>query len=263
MTRTRANSARAGAALTLVEDLQRRFVSQLEVVADAVGDPTRLQPVEWLRDDGRHGGGVRFVAGSDKGSQVFNRASVNVSQVHYDDLPNKRLGSATALSCIIHPANPHASSMHMHISWTELRDGGGTWRVMADLNPAIAETAPAAAFEACLREAAGGQWDHGRAQGDRYFAIPALDRHRGVVHFYLEGFATDDEAADRAFAERVGQQVIATYCDTLRASILAHPAPTAEDRDQQLAYHTVYLFQVLTLDRGTTSGLLVHDQNDV
>ncbi|MEM6930910.1 MAG: coproporphyrinogen III oxidase, partial [Myxococcota bacterium] len=29
------------------------------------------------------------------------------------------------------------------------------------------------------------------------------------------------------------------------------------------AYHTVYLFQVLTLDRGTTSGLLVHRDNDV
>jgi coproporphyrinogen III oxidase len=28
-------------------------------------------------------------------------------------------------------------------------------------------------------------------------------------------------------------------------------------------YHTVYLFQVLTLDRGTTSGLLVHGDNDV
>ena len=32
---------------------------------------------------------------------------------------------------------------------------------------------------------------------------------------------------------------------------------------RQLAYHTLYLFQVLTLDRGTTSGLLVHDQNDL
>ena len=36
-----------------------------------------------------------------------------------------------------------------------------------------------------------------------------------------------------------------------------------EEKKEQLAYHTLYLFQVLTLDRGTTSGLLVHDQNDV
>ena len=32
---------------------------------------------------------------------------------------------------------------------------------------------------------------------------------------------------------------------------------------RQIDYHTLYLYQVLTLDRGTTSGLLVHDQNDL
>ena len=43
----------------------------------------------------------------------------------------------------------------------------------------------------------------------------------------------------------------------------AHLNPTGGDFARQRAYHTLYLFQVLTLDRGTTSGLLVHDQNDV
>ena len=36
-----------------------------------------------------------------------------------------------------------------------------------------------------------------------------------------------------------------------------------DEQRAQLSYHTVYFFQVLTLDRGTTSGLLVHSQNDV
>ena len=27
--------------------------------------------------------------------------------------------------------------MHMHISWTQMKDGAGYWRVMADLNPSI------------------------------------------------------------------------------------------------------------------------------
>ena len=35
-------------------------------------------------------------------------------------------------------ANPYAPSIHMHISWTELKSGKGTWRIMADLNPSIA-----------------------------------------------------------------------------------------------------------------------------
>ena len=48
------------------------------------------------------------------------------------------------------------------------------------------------------------------------------------------------------------------------ADALARATPiTDADRAAQRAYHTLYLFQVLTLDRGTTSGLLVHDQNDV
>ena len=34
-------------------------------------------------------------------------------------------------------------------------------------------------------------------------------------------------------------------------------------RKKQLAYHTRYFYQVLLLDRGTTAGLLVHDDNDV
>jgi len=38
---------------------------------------------------------------------------------------------------------------------------------------------------------------------------------------------------------------------------------SASDRKQQLEYHTLYLLQVLTLDRGTTSGLLVHNENDL
>ena len=43
----------------------------------------------------------------------------------------------------------------------------------------------------------------------------------------------------------------------------ASPAPSADDKKRQLDYHTLYFFQVLTLDRGTTSGLLVHADNDV
>ena len=35
-----------------------------------------------------------------------------------------------------------------------------------------------------------------------------------------------------------------------------------DEKAQQLAYHTLYFFQVMTLDRGTTAGLLVHDEND-
>lgn len=260
VSRTFARSESAASARQLVESLQLRFVRALEEVGAAVQAPARFEPVEWLRDEGRHGGGVRYQI-ADVG--VFDRGSVNVSQVHYDDEPGKKLGSATALSTIIHPRSPRAPSVHIHVSWTELRDGRGYWRMMADLNPSIPEAADTAEFSARLREAAPAQYADASEQGDRYFYIPALKRHRGVTHFYLEDYASDDPAADAALARRVGEAAIDTYARILQRAVTEHPHGTDDERAQQLAYHTLYLFQVLTLDRGTTSGLLIHDQNDV
>ncbi|MEZ4433533.1 MAG: coproporphyrinogen III oxidase [bacterium] len=221
----------------------------------------------------------------------------------------------------MHPAHPRAPSMHMHLSYTEMRaprpttdgthgthgvrpihgtnatdgtDGAhvteatgahdtahgthatpaadappglGYWRMMADLNPAIEDPEATQRFRAALRAAAPDNADEGFAQGDRYFYIPALDRHRGVAHFYLEAFDTGDFDADLTLARRIGEAIIATYGAivdaALAAALAAATAPTAADRARQRAYHTLYFFQVLTLDRGTTSGLLIHDQNDV
>jgi len=261
MTRTRSNSPQAAAAIALVEALQQRFRAQLEALAArrVPGHPG-FAAIEWLRDEGRHGGGLRYAHGY---GPVFNRAAINVSHVHYDDDPGRKLGSASALSTIIHPRDPRAPSVHIHISWTERKDGTGYWRLMADLNPALAVAADTERFEAAMREVAPGHYDEAREQGDAYFFIPALDRHRGVTHFYLEGFASGALEADRELAQRFGEAVIDRYVELLDAALDAAEPASDEARAAQLAYHTVYLFQVLTLDRGTTSGLLVHDQNDL
>jgi len=239
-----------------VESLQRRFVDRLEALhAPRAASFTN---VEWLRDGGAHGGGTRFEIGD---TELIDRGSVNVSQVHYDDDPARKLASASALSTIIHPRNPRAPSVHIHISWTEMRDGGGYWRVMADLNPAIEDLADTETFEKALEAAAPAEYEHAAEQGDRYFYIPALERHRGVTHFYLEGHASDRPEEDAELARDVAVAAIDTYVAILGA---AHERPHDEgDGALQLAYHTLYLFQVLTLDRGTSSGLLVHDQNDL
>lgn len=257
---TTAQSPRAAAAAELVSSLQKRLVAGLERVCEQFGSAADFEPTHWLRDEGRHGGGMRLTCPD---NTLLNRASVNVSQVHYDDLPEKRLGSATAISTIIHPHNPHAPSIHLHISWTELKDGQGYWRMMADLNPAIEYEAATRRFEHTLATSAPEQYEVAKAQGERYFFIPALGRHRGAAHFYLEGYRSDDATADSELAQRFGQAVIACYVEILRDAIAGNPKPSVEDVSRQLDYHTLYLFQVLTLDRGTTSGLLVHDQNDL
>ena len=257
-----AKSSQAHEAHLLVIGLQAYFVTKLNALALELGEGKSCEEVAWERDNGKHGGGVRYEA---RDEAIFNRGSVNISQVHYDDDPEKKLGSATAISTIIHPSNPHAPSMHMHISWTEMKDGSGYWRIMADLNPSILSESPfdKKAFSDMLESVTGKHYEEGAKQGDRYFNIPVLERHRGVSHYYLEGYNSGNFEKDKKFAKEVGEAVIDRYITNISKKIAGFTTTTDADKQEQLDYHTLYLFQVLTLDRGTTSGLLVHDQNDV
>lgn len=255
-----AKSLQAQSAYRLVNDLQRYFVDKLNALSQSLGENEPCKALFWQRDEGRHGGGMRYET---RDITLFNSGSVNISQVHYDDMPTKSLSSATAISTIIHPDNPHAPSVHMHISWTQMRDGKGYWRIMADLNPSLENQTQKEQFDTMLQTSAGMYAKEGMAQGDRYFDIPVLGRTRGVSHFYLEDFNSGDFEKDSTFAKSVGEAVIDTYITIVADALKNQSTFTKEQKQTQLAYHTLYLFQVLTLDRGTTSGLLVHDQNDI
>ena len=257
-----AQSPTAQEAHKLVKGLQSYFVTKLNALSLEFGEGKSFEAISWGRDEGLHGGGERYEA---RDSSVFDRGSVNVSQVHYDDDDTKSLSSATALSTIIHPNNPYAPSIHIHISWTQMRDGKGYWRVMADLNPSLINlsTLNKRRFLNTLEKVTGDLFSEGNAQGDRYFFIPSLDRHRGVAHYYLEGYNSGDFINDKIFIQKIIEGVINTYISIVTDELKANPTFEQDVKKEQLAYHTLYLFQVLTLDRGTTSGLLVHNQNDV
>lgn len=244
---------KAKEALKLVKELQERFVNKLNILSKV-----NFEEVFWQRDEGKLGGGSRFEA---RDFEFFNTASVNVSQVHYPN-KDKRLRSATAISTIIHPNNPHLPSIHMHISYTQLRDEQSYYRIMADLNPSIKNEEDKKYFEKALKEVSKDKYDEAKEQGDKYFFIPALNKHRGVSHFYLENYYTSNEKDDYTFAKEFGEKVIDTYIEILSNAKDKRTTISNEDKQMQLDYHTLYLFQVLTLDRGTTAGLLVHNQND-
>ncbi|MEE2644394.1 MAG: coproporphyrinogen III oxidase [Myxococcota bacterium] len=258
------SSEHARQVLSQLTKLQHHFRDGVDMLSQRFGDGATLEYQSWRRDEGRHGGGWRYEA-SEAG--ILNRGSLNISAVHYDDLPQRRLSSATALSCIIHPAHPKAPSLHMHVSWTELRDGvGGGWRLMADLNPSIPNDVDTGEFRVAVERGLDAlpkaERGHAFAQGDRYFYIPALERTRGVAHCYLEQWRGGDFHTERQIAGRFISSVIGTYLSILERAYSERTEPTVEERLAQLDYHTLYFLQVLTLDRGTSSGLLVHNQND-
>ena len=260
MNMTMASSQEAKKAYALVRSLQKRFVEKLDALTQKYGNGKHFKELTWLRDDGIHGGGSRFEA---RDETLFNTASVNVSQVHYDELPKKQLKSATAISTIIHPNNPNVPSVHIHISLTELRSGKSYWRIMADLNPSIFNKHDREAFDEALQNLSGDYYEEGSQQGNKYFAIPALERTRGISHFYLENFQTQNSDADFDFAKQFGEGIIDAYINIIDNALASRKEISPADRAEQLVYHTTYLFQVLTLDRGTTAGLMVHNQNDV
>lgn len=251
---TPAADAEAREALALLSGLQQHWVSGLQQLGESA-----LQQHSWLRAEGRCGGGQRVQAAD---TPLFNRLALNLSQVQYEADPARPLASATALSCILHPQHPRWPSLHMHISWTAPKNAPGSWRLMADLNPALPDPADQTRFSAALQSLAPAHSAQAFAEGERYFYIPALQRHRGVSHFYLEQLQAPDPLAEPAAVQAFGQGVIDAYLGLLHDKQAAALPVTPEDRAAQLAYHSLYFFQVLTLDRGTSSGVLVHSDND-
>jgi len=257
--RQAATSSNAINALDMLSTAQSHFVEQLSSLCALHELPEQFKAVQWLRDNGSHGGGLRFEAPQ---NSLFNQASVNVSQIQYEDRPDKAFISATALSTIIHPIHPLAPSVHIHVSWTELRSGKSYWRLMADLNPSIHCEKDTAKFNLTLKEAGAVYYDQASKQGDEYFYIPALKAHRGVSHFYLEGFnPTECDGAE--FALTFVHDVINSYITIFSDKLATCEYATEIQKQAQLDYHTLYFYQVLTLDKGTTAGLLIHSQNDV
>lgn len=238
---------------------------------------------QWQRNQGKNGGGFRLQGQGLERSDItktanlplFNRASINFSQVHYEQDESKKLESATAVSTIIHPHQASQPSVHIHTSYTELKNQSFSFRVMADLNPSFNEDFYRETFASRLRSASGEFEELGVSQGNAYFNIPFLNMTRGVSHFYLENLLIDkDFNKSLCFAESFTKTMMQTYCDILLKSFSVTPPAIEKARtpvdltiagsnSSQIAYHSAYFAQVLLLDRGTTSGLLAHDQNDV
>eukprot|EP00658_Telonema_sp_P-2_P072527 TRINITY_DN61659_c0_g1_i1.p1 TRINITY_DN61659_c0_g1~~TRINITY_DN61659_c0_g1_i1.p1 ORF type:complete len:416 (+),score=69.49 TRINITY_DN61659_c0_g1_i1:187-1434(+) len=251
----------------MADEMQQHFVARLKTLRNSSGATAEdcFSQACWQRDGGTHGGGTRYETTA---TPIFNRASVNVSGVHYDDKPSSPVSGATAISVILHPTNPYAPSMHFHISFIETRNGKPYWRMIADLNPSIPNPAHTRKFEAALAGIVPPKiLTAGIDFGNRYFWIPVLGRHRGVSHFFAAKIDTElMSAADTIhMAKNLVEGIVDVYCEAVQDALNSHPEEylTTADRDAQLAYHTLYLFQVLSLDKGTTYGLLAHRDNDV
>ena len=256
-------------ALDTVSNLQDKLKSALETIK-LKNECAIFRNVRWLRNNGNYGGGWRYTL--EQETNIFHAASLNISAVHYDGNPEKKIQTAVALSAIIHPVIESLPSIHMHISLTALKDDSYSLRLMSDLNPAIENIENTKQFEGAIIKGVQNFPEHSSLlqealkQGDRYFFIPALKRTRGVSHFYLEGYHGNNYGEDLNNAKLFGESIIEGYQEILNnqlKTLQSNGSIGKKIKDSaKLAYFTLYLFQVLSLDRGTISGLMVHDEND-
>ena len=148
-------------------DMERYVRALQDRIVHALGqvEPTPFERKDWTRPEGAKraegssaptyvggGGHMATVRGAviEKGAVLFSSVSGPTNP-----LTGKPF-FATGLSLILHPANPHAPTVHMNVRRFEQADGTGWWGGGADLTPmGVRHEEDVEHFHATLKKALG------------------------------------------------------------------------------------------------------------
>jgi coproporphyrinogen III oxidase len=207
-----------------------------------------------------------------EGSELFERAAVNLSDVSGATLPpaaaqrhplaGRRSFRAIGVSVVCHPRNPWVPTSHFNVRMLHAGDqwwfGGGF-----DLTPYLPVEEDARhwhqqAKAACdtLSPAAYGDF---KRRCDEYFFLPHRDEARGIGGVFFDDL-DDTSTPIAADAERC-LQFVGRLADAYLAAYLPivqrrrHTAFTEGQRDFQLYRRGRYVEFNLVIDRGTHFGL--------
>ena len=241
--------------------LQDRICAAVE---HADGSATFREDI-WERPGG--GGGRSRVL---SGGAVFEKAGVGFSEVHGEltpefakQLPGDGLSfTATGVSLVFHPLNPHIPTVHMNVRMVRHGDkcwfGGG-----ADLTPYYPVLEDVVHFHktwkrVCDDHAPLADYAKFKAECDRYFYLPHRQENRGVGGIFFEYLAGDQAGLD--FVTAVGDAFWPSYGPIVDRRKF-DPASLEQRHFQEYRRGRYVEFNLLN-DRGTIFGLKTNGRTE-
>ena len=226
---------------------------------EAADGQRRFREDCWARADGGGGRSRVLVEGG-----VFEKAGVNFSEVFGDMSPEfaKQIPgqgtkfTATGISLVLHPRNPHVPTVHANFRYLTKGDhgwfGGG-----ADLTPYYPILEDVVHFHrtwkvVCDRHAPLVDYREMKAACDEYFFLPHRQEARGVGGIFFDYKAGD---MDRwlAFVRDAGDSFLSSYLPIVERR-RATPYGDRERHFQEYRRGRYVEFNLL-YDRGTVFGL--------
>jgi coproporphyrinogen III oxidase len=236
-------------------DLQDRICDALE----GVDGKSRFLEDRWQREGGG-GGRTRVI----ENGAVFEKGGVNFSSV-FGELPPAfasriELGegnnfTATGISLVLHPTNPHVPTIHANFRYLEKGDtawfGGGT-----DLTPYYPRLDDVIHFHRTLRASCDrhdtSYYPRFKKWCDEYFFIKHRNESRGVGGVFFDYLQGDMEQLF-SFVRDLGDTFLETYLPIIGRR--RDDPYTEREKEFQLIRRGRYVEFNLVYDRGTTFGL--------
>ncbi|OZJ03708.1 hypothetical protein BZG36_03308 [Bifiguratus adelaidae] len=252
-----------------IKEMQRRIVAEIERI-----DGKKFKVTEWERKEG--GGGISMVL---QEGNVWEKAGVGVSVI-YGKLPKAAVEQmrndrgkqlevdgptpffVTGISCVMHPINPHAPTVHFNYRYFEIENEDGTPKMWwfgggSDLTPSFLYEEDAIHFHQTLKDACDqhdkSYYPRFKKWCDDYFVIKHRNERRGIGGIFFDD--VDDKSADELFhfVQSCLGSFLPSYIPIIeRRKDMRH---TQEQKDWQQIRRGRYVEFNLVNDRGTKFGL--------
>ena len=218
---------------------------------------------EWKRDGG--GGGLTrpLVGGS-----IIEKGGVNFSAVH-GKTPKKILDalsldqaefSATGVSLVLHPKNPHVPIIHMNVRYFEMSNGIYWFGGGIDLTPHYVNLEDAKYFHSTLKkvcdEANPIYYDKFKKWADDYFFIKHRNETRGIGGIFFDRLSETETMSKQAifdFVLNLGNHFNEIYTELISRN--KNKAYSEDQRKWQGLRRGRYVEFNLAYDKGTKFGL--------